>query len=136
MIKIRCLNCERMLRLPDTAAGKKARCPECMTVSPVMEQSDYEEVEEEAAEAEPAPRPKKGMQREDDDMDGRPRRKKRNRRRRREPSLEFSLIESIPLDYISQSNIGIGIGLLLNFAGGAMLAAKAGAGMIFIVLSI
>jgi phage FluMu protein Com len=35
-IEFRCVNCNKLLRVNDEAAGKKAKCPECATVVEMM----------------------------------------------------------------------------------------------------
>jgi phage FluMu protein Com len=39
-IEIRCPKCEKLLRVPDNAAGKQARCPECQEIVPVPAASE------------------------------------------------------------------------------------------------
>jgi phage FluMu protein Com len=39
-IEFRCLNCNKLLRVPETSAGKKARCPECESIQAVPVQDD------------------------------------------------------------------------------------------------
>jgi hypothetical protein len=53
--------------------------------------------------------------------DQEPRRRKRRVRKNRQRSGEFSIIDSIPLDYSLQINLGVGIGFLLQLLGAVFL---------------
>src|ERR1019366_3445827 len=71
-ISIVCTGCEKKLKVPDAAAGKKIRCPACKAVVAVpaveefVEPDDFVEPDEETAVAE-APLPKKKKPAWDDD---------------------------------------------------------------------
>ena len=71
-ITIACTGCDKKLKVPDTAAGKKVRCPACKAVVAVpeaeelVEPDDFVKPDEESAVAE-APLPKKKKAAWDDD---------------------------------------------------------------------
>jgi predicted Zn finger-like uncharacterized protein len=101
-MQINCSNCQSKIRVPDSAAGKKGKCPKCGTIIaiPALDESDEataEPVVESPAEAtaepvsetppsfnfaaEPAPSRKAGRRDDDDDAvgEGLPPRKNRSR---------------------------------------------------------
>jgi LSD1 subclass zinc finger protein len=134
MIRVRCSHCEKMLTVPDAAAGKMVRCPECQTMTRAPAQGvtaeapqivePIEELEEELEE-----RPRRRPRRDDDVEDDRPRRRRRrdeeeedeeddDRPRRRRPRYReaegFSLCDTVGLDYTTQTNLFVLIAIILN----------------------
>ncbi len=114
MIKLACSGCNTPLKVADDKAGQKVRCPTCQATVDVPD-AVAEEVEDEAP--------------LDIDVD-RIRKKKPRRGRRslvrapREEGGEFSLIDLIPVDYVTLTNLGVGLGLLLHIIGSVLIARK------------
>jgi hypothetical protein len=118
MIRIRCPKCSERLALDDADAGRVGECPECTSrfripvprqqavVEAPDRRDDFDEDEE---------RPRR---RDDFDEEERPRRRKR---RRRSKQGSFSLCDNLPGSYVTQSNLGILIGLVLNVPAAIML---------------
>jgi hypothetical protein len=114
-INVTCPSCNATLRAPDTAAGKKIKCPKCATICNVpAAQAPVEEVVEQVAAAPPPRRVEEERPRARDDED-RPRRRReeeededddRGRRRRRRRDAQ----ESEPGTGLQ---IGLGIGSLV-----------------------
>ncbi|HSQ56736.1 MAG TPA: hypothetical protein VLM40_13425, partial [Gemmata sp.] len=98
-IPVVCSECSARLNAPDSATGKKVKCPKCQTVlvvpTPRVEQAAFEVVEDEPAKK-PTARPKvktdvmleddedekprkkrAAVERDDEDEDDRPRKKKK-----------------------------------------------------------
>ena len=81
-MQIACLSCKKQLKVPDTAVGKKVKCPACGTIFTALDQ--VEEMVEpgppppkpkrkpDVVEEAPPPRPRRS--RDDDEDDDRPRR--------------------------------------------------------------
>jgi hypothetical protein len=67
------------------------------------------------------------------DYDNRPRRRRPRIRRDWNDQPVFSLVDAIPFDYVSQVNLGVGIGLLLQTLG-LIVQYKGGPGLPFVML--
>lgn len=85
-ISVECPECEKKLKVPVTAAGKKVRCPACKNAVPVPEVKQVVAVEDEeetyGTRDDDDDRPRRGKQkrrRDEDDDDDRPRKRKRRR---------------------------------------------------------
>jgi hypothetical protein len=68
-IAITCPGCDKKLRVPDTSAGKKVRCPSCQKVVPVPKpEEDLVEPDDDLVEPDPEPpaKPKKTPEPKDD----------------------------------------------------------------------
>lgn len=79
-ISFQCYSCQKVLRVGDDKAGKKAKCAQCGTILTIPMASQEEEVVVAEVEAEPEPRPRPRPSREDDDDlddDVRPRKRRR-----------------------------------------------------------
>lgn len=78
-ISFQCYSCQKVLRVGDDKAGKKAKCAQCGTILTIPMAAEEEEVVVAEVEAEPEPRPKPRPSRDDDDLDDdvRPRPRKR-----------------------------------------------------------
>lgn len=106
-ITITCPQCQKKLNAPDTAVGKKIRCPACKAVidvpaeEPLEEPEKFEQPDEESAVTEEAPkrkpRPSEGITEEEpksygldeDDANERERRREKKRRRFRDDDDDF-----------------------------------------------
>jgi len=79
-ITFQCYSCQKVLRVGEDKAGKKAKCAQCGTILTIPMASAEEEVVGAEVEAEPEPRPRPRPSRDDDDLDDdvppRPRRKR------------------------------------------------------------
>ncbi len=74
-ISVLCPSCDAPVNAPDSAAGKRAKCPKCQEVM-ILPGSAAEEFD---VVVEPAPKPKPRVRVEEDDEDERPSRKSRRR---------------------------------------------------------
>lgn len=98
-----CPECQRKLRVPESAAGKSMRCPGCKAVLPGSKKTSTEETEEtsakavqretrEAASARPSPRKSVRKTEAFDDEEDRPRRKRTRTRQGMPAGLIYALI--------------------------------------------
>src|SRR5436309_6926419 len=87
-IAFRCASCEKLFKVADDLAGRKAKCSVCGALMAIPETSEVEEEDEEvvteAADDMPPPKKRKGRSQadeyEDEDADDRPRKKKRRKK--------------------------------------------------------
>lgn len=84
---VACPNCSTRMTAPDSAAGKKVRCPKCQAAVPIPAGDEFEVVDEPAPPPKPAKKkpvvveddepPRKKRSRDEADEDNRPRNKRR-----------------------------------------------------------
>lgn len=128
MIRFTCPKCEKGLRAPEERAGTAFQCPVCGHRSNIPHlKAEPPSLEPEADDAagkvstcrrvkeEPA---KGGDPRGNPNAtEQKPRRLKRRKRKDQDGGGEFSIVDSIPLDYSLQITLGAGLGLLLQIIG-------------------
>lgn len=114
-IAVVCRGCHARLNAPDTAAGKRVKCPKCgaaMTVPAPAADEDFEVVDDEPAL--PKRKPAVADDDEDDDEDDRPQPKKKKKGRKAAPKSNLPLI------------LGVGGGILVLAVVGVVLALTLG----------